>query len=134
MPNNYTQEMDGNRSFPEMPDPHRKPSLRVIPPKATPSGNQSAGMSGYGEQGPGVDYNDAAPHGNQKYQESPFKANQGYKGSNLDGVKQEENSIRSVRVADLGPGFGNGKLEGGVEIAGKMQSLPKKFLPGGKSS
>lgn len=131
---NFSQTMDGNRSFPEKPDPNRAPSLKKIAPKMTPFGNASAGFAGYGEQGPGVEYNDEAPHGNQKLVDSPFKQNQGYSGSDLkhDG-NPDESSIRSVRVADLGPGFGNGKLEGSVEIAGAKQSLPKKFLPGGKS-
>lgn len=135
MSGNYTQSMDGNRSFPEMPSPSRKPVVKVIPPKATPSGNQSAGMGGFGEQGEDSDYNKEAPHGNQKYQESPFKSNQGYNGGDLkhDGAPAET-SIRNVRSADLGPGFGNGPLSGGVEIAGATRSLPKKFLTGGKSS
>jgi hypothetical protein len=131
---NFSQTMDGNRSFPEKPDPNSTPQLKKIAPKMTPFGNQSAGMAGYGEQGEGYDYNVEAPHGNQKLVDSPFKQNQGYGGQDPKHLgTPAETSIRNVRTADLGQSFGNGKLDGGVEIAGKNQSIPKKFLPGGKA-
>lgn len=137
MSKDFTQSMDGNRSFPEMPSPSRTPQVKVIPPKfqSGAQGNSSKGMGGFGEQGDGVEVNTDAPYGNHKYQESPFKSNVAYNGSDLkhDG-SPAETSIRNVRVADLGPGFGNGPLGGGVEIAGSQRSLPKKFLTGGKSS
>ena len=130
----YTQDMTGNRGFPERPSPDRKPSLRVISPKATPSGNQSAGMSGYGEQGDGIEINDEAPAGNMRpLNGGKFVQQQMYKGTDLDAVMPAETSIRNVRVADLGAEWGRGPLEGSVEIAGAKQSLPKKFLPGGRS-
>lgn len=138
MPKNFTQEMDGNRSFPEMPDPGRKAAVKVIPPKFKNGmmGGASEGMGGYGEQGDGVEVNTDAPYGNKKLLDSPFKPNQAYAGSSFNGKSSQEvqeTSIRSVRVADLGADFGHGSLPGSVEIAGKQQSLPKKFLSGGKS-
>ena len=36
----------------------------------------------------------------------------------------QEQSIRNVRVGDLGPGFGNGPL-GAMELAGETRSIPK---------
>ena len=131
---NFSQNMDGNRSFPEKPSPDTAPSLRKIAPKATPSGNQSAGMAGFGEQGIGIEINADAPYGNKKLVDSPFKQNQGYAGDSLKhSGMPAETSIRNVRTADLGADFGNKPLSGGVEIAGAQRSVPKKFLPGGKS-
>ena len=132
---NFTQDMAGNRSFPELPDPGRKPSVRVIPQKATgPGGRQSAGMGGFGEQGDGVEINDEAPAGNVRLLNGgKFVQQQMYKGSDLNPAAPAETSIRSVRVADLGPEFGRGPLDGSIELAGEKRSLPKKFLPGGRS-
>ena len=130
----YTQNMNGNRSFPEKPSPTNKPGLRTISPKATPSGNQSAGMSGYGEQGDGIEINAEAPAGNKRLVNGgKFVQQQMYKGTDLNGVSPAETSIRNVRVADLGPEFGRGALDGSIELAGEKRSLPKKFLPGGRA-
>lgn len=135
MPNNFTQSMSGNRSFPEMPDPGRKPSLRTISPKATPSGNQSAGMSGYGEQGDGIEVNTDAPYGNKKLVPSgKFVQQQMYKGSTLNPAAPVETSIRNIRSADLGEGFGRGELSPSEEIAGSQQHIGKWLPIGGKAS
>lgn len=132
---NFTQDMAGNRSFPEKPSPSNKPSVRVIPQKVTgPGGRQSAGMGGYGEQGDGIEVNTEAPYGNKKdVPAGKFVQQQMHKGTDLRGVTPAETSIRSVRVADLGPEFGRGPLDGSLELAGEKRSLPKKFLPGGRS-
>jgi hypothetical protein len=132
----YTQDMNGNRSFPEIPSPSTKPTVRVVPQKVTgPGGRQSAGMGGYGEQGDGVDMNDQAPYGNKKLLNGgKFVQQQMHAGTDLNPQTPAETSIRNIRVADLGPQFGRGALEGSVEIAGKSQSLPKKFLMGGRTS
>lgn len=130
----YTQDMTGNRSFPELPSPSNKPSLRTISPKATPSGNQSAGMAGYGEQGDGIEVNTDAPYGNKKLVPAgKFVQNQMHAGTDLKNVPVQESMIRDVRVADLGPGFGRGPLEGSVEIAGEKRGLRKWFPTGGRS-
>jgi len=131
----YTQDMSGNRSFPEMPDPHSKPSLRNISPKATPSGNQSAEMAGYGEQGDGIEVNTDAPYGNKKLVPAgKFVQNQFHKGTDLSPASPAETSIRNVRVADLGAEFGRGALDGSVEIAGEKRSIGKWLPIGGKAS
>lgn len=131
----YTQDMSGNRSFPELPSPDTKPSVRVIAQKVTgPGGRQSAGMGGYGEMGDGVEVNTEAPYGNKKLVPAgKFVQNQMHAGTDLNGVSPSESSIRSVRVADLGPGFGRGPLEGSVEIAGSKRGLRKWFPTGGQS-
>ena len=136
MPNNFTQEMSGNRSFPEMPNPNTKPSVRVISQKVPgPGGAQSKGMGGYGEQGDGVEINDQAPAGNIRLQNGgKFVQQQMYKGSTLNPAAPAETSIRSVRVADLGEGFGRGPLDGSVEIAGENRSLGTWLPVGGKAS
>ena len=135
MSNNYTQSMSGNRSFPEMPSPDRKPSVRVVPQKASPSGHQSAGMGGFGEQGDGVEVNTDAPYGNKKLTPAgKFVQQQMYKGSTLNPAAPAETSIRSVRVADLGEGFGRGPLDGSEEIAGESRAIGKWLPIGGKAS
>jgi hypothetical protein len=131
----YTQDMTGNRSFPEKPSPESKPGLRTIAPKATPSGNQSKGMSGYGEQGDGIEINDEAPAGNKRLLNGgKFVQQQFHKGTDLDAVTPAETSIRNVRVADLGAEFGRGSLDGSVEIAGEKRSIGKWLPIGGKAS
>jgi hypothetical protein len=91
-------------------------------------------MGGFGEQGDGVEINDEAPAGNVRLLNGgKFVQQQMYKGSDLNPAAPAETSIRSVRVADLGPEFGRGPLDGSIELAGEKRSLPKKFLPGGRS-
>src|SRR5713226_2177203 len=119
----YTQDMEGNRSFPEKPSPASKPGLRTISPKVTPSGNQSAGMSGYGEQGDGIEINAEAPAGNKRLLNGgKFVQQQFHKGTELDHVTPAETSIRNVRLADLGPEFGRASLNEPLEIAGEKRS------------
>src|SRR5882724_8339896 len=110
----YTQNMTGNRSFPEKPSPDSKPGLRTIPQQVSgPGGNQSAGMAGYGEQGDGIEINDQAPAGNKRLiNGGKFVQQQMYKGTDLNPADPAETSIRNVRVADLGPEFGRGALDG----------------------
>ena len=111
----YTQNMSGNRSFPERPDPSRKPS--------------------YGEMGDGIEINDEAPAGNKRLLDGgKFVQQQFHKGTDLNGVTPAETSIRSVRVADLGPEFGRGELNVPLEIAGEKRSLRKWQPLGGKAS
>lgn len=128
--------MSGNRSFPELPSPDRKPSVHVVPQKVTgPGGRQSAGMGGYGEQGDGVEVNTDAPYGNKKLEPAgKFVQTQMYKGTDLNPSKPAETSIRNIRVADLGPEFGRGALDGAEEIAGEKRSLPKWLPVGGRAS
>lgn len=136
MSNDYTQSMSGNRSFPEMPSPDRKPAVRVVPQKVTgPGGRQSAGMGGFGEQGDGVEVNTDAPYGNKKLTPAgKFVQQQMYKGSTLNPAAPVETSIRNIRSADLGEGFGRGPLDGGEEIAGEHRSIGKWLPIGGKAS
>ena|SRR5579864_389764 len=132
---NFTQDMAGNRSFPEMPNPANKPSLRTIPQKAVSAGGRiGEQFKGYGEQGDGIEVNTDAPYGNKKdVPAGKFVQQQFYKGTDLNPAAPAETSIRSVRVADLGPEFGRGPLDGSLELAGAKRSLPKKFLPGGRA-
>lgn len=134
--NDFTQTMGGNRSFPEQPDPSRKPALRRIPQKATgPGGRFGEQFQGYGEQGDGVEVNTDAPYGNKKLTPAgKFVQQQMYKGSDLNPAAPAETSIRNVRVGDLGPEFGRGPLEGSLELAGERRSLPKWLPVGGKAS
>ena len=135
MPNDFTQSMTGNRSFPEMPSPSRKPALKTIPQKVKAFGNYGEDFAGYGEQGDGVEVNTDAPYGNKKLTPAgKFVQQQMYKGTDLNPAAPAETSIRDVRVADLGPDFGRGDLDGAVEIAGRSQHLPKWLPIGGKAS
>jgi len=131
---NFTQDMAGNRSFPPKPSPEQKPSLRTVPQKVKSFGAFGEQFKGYGEQGDGIEVNDQAPAGNKRLQDGgKFVQQQMYKGTDLNPAAPAETSIRNVRVADLGPEFGRGSLEGSLELAGEKRSLPKKFLPGGRS-
>ena len=131
---NFTQDMEGNRSFPEKPNPSNKPSLRTVPQKVKSFGAFGEQFKGYGEQGDGVEVNTEAPYGNKKLTPAgKFVQQQMYKGTDLNPAAPAETSIRNVRVADLGPEWGRGPLDGSVELAGEKRSLPKKFLPGGRS-
>ncbi|SRR6266550_3131318 len=130
----YTQNMNGNRSFPEKPSPENRPGLRTVPQKEKSFGAFGEQFKGYGEQGIGIEINEEAPHGNKKLVDGgKFVQQQFHKGTDLDHVEPVETSIRNVRVADHGPEFGRGPLEGSIEIAGEKRSLPKKFLPGGRA-
>ncbi|SRR6266436_5784803 len=130
----YTQNMTGNRSFPEKPDPHSKPGLRTVPQKETAFGAFGEQFKGYGEQGDGIEINDQAPAGNKRpLNGGKFVQQQFHKGTDLNPADPAETSIRNVRLADLGPEFGRGSLDGSIEIAGEKRSLPKKFLMGGKA-
>lgn len=105
-----TQDMNGGKSFPT---------------KLSPVSDGQAGDELI---------NTNAPYGNKKFVPAgKFVQNQGHNGTQLSQPAIHESTTRDIRVADLGPGFGNGPLEGGVEIAGKMQTIPKKFLPGGRT-
>jgi|SRR2546427_9590879 len=131
---NFTQDMEGNRSFSEKPNPDRKPSLRTVPQHVKALGAFGEQFKGYGEQGDGIEVNDEAPAGNKRLLNGgKFVQQQLYKGSDLDRATPAETSIRNVRVADLGPEFGRGPLDGGIELAGEKRQLPKKFLPGGRA-
>jgi hypothetical protein len=131
----YTQNMTGNRSFPERPNPSNKPSLNVVPQKGKgPDGSYGEQFKGYGEQGDGIEVNDQAPAGNKRpLNGGKFVQQQMHQGTDLNGVSPAETSIRNIRLADLGPEFGRGPLDGSVELAGEKRSLPKKFLPGGRA-
>ena len=130
----YTQDMSGNRSFPEQPSPSNKPALRTVPQKVKSFGAFGEQFKGYGEQGDDIEKNPSAPLGNTRLLDGgKFVQQQMYKGSDLNGVTPAETSIRNVRVADLGSEFGRGPLDGSVELAGEKRSLPKKFLPGGRA-
>lgn len=130
----YTQNMSGNRSFPEKPSPESKPGLRTIPQKVKSFGSFGEQFKGYGEQGDGIEINDEAPAGNKRLLNGgKFVQQQFHKGTDLDAASPAETSIRNVRVADLGAEFGRGPLDGSIELAGEKRSLPKKFLPGGRA-
>src|SRR5579859_4468403 len=130
----FTQTMGGNRSFPEKPSPSNKPQLRTVPQKVAPYGKFGEEFKGYGEQGDGIEVNTDAPYGNKKLTPAgKFVQNQMHAGTDLKAVGVQESSIRDVRVADLGPGFGRGPLEGALEIAGEKRGLRKWFPTGGKS-
>jgi len=134
MPKNFTQDTTSNMSFPERPDPSNKPSLRTVPQKVKSFGAFGEQFKGYGEQGDGIEVNTEAPYGNKKLTPAgKFVQQQMYKGTDLNPAAPAETSIRNVRVADLGPEWGRGPLDGSVELAGEKRSLPKKFLPGGRS-
>ena len=136
--NDFTQSWRGNDSFPERPDPRTPPALRTIPQKNKAFGAFGEQFKGYGEQGDGVDINDQAPYGNKKTLDQEPRQNfvqqQYYKGTDLNPVEPAETSIRNVRVADLGPEFGRGKLDGSMELAGENRSLGKWLPIGGKAS
>jgi hypothetical protein len=137
MPNNFTQSMGGNRSFPEKPSPSTKPALRTIPQKAAPSGRIGEGEwhSGYGEQGDGIEVNTDAPYGNKKLLDGgKFVQQQMYKGSDLNPAAPADTDIRNVRSGDLGPEFGRGPLNTPLEIAGEHRTLGKWLPLGGKAS
>lgn len=132
--NDFTQNMAGNRSFPEKPSPDNKPGLRTIPQKVKSFGAFGEQFKGYGEQGDGIEVNTEAPHGNKKLVDAgKFVQQQFHKGTDLNAPGIAETSIRNVRLADLGPEFGRGPLDGSIELAGEKRSLPKKFLPGGRA-
>jgi hypothetical protein len=131
---NFTQDMSGNRSFPEMPNPSNKPGLRTVPQKVKSFGAFGEQFKGYGEQGDGIEINDEAPAGNKRpLNGGKFVQQQFHKGTDLNPAAPAETSIRNIRSGDLGPEFGRGPLDGSVELAGEKRSLPKKFLPGGRS-
>lgn len=133
--NDFTQSMEGNRSFPELPSPSRKPSLVKVPQKVKAFGDFGEQFAGYGEQGDGVEINPDAPAGNKRLLNGGrFVQQQMFKGSDLNPAAPAETSIRSVRVADLGPEFGRGQLDGSVELAGESRALPKWLPIGGKAS
>ncbi len=128
----YTQDMNGNRSFPEKPSPDAKPSIRNIPSKLGP--DTWKGHGGYGEQGDGIEINDEAPAGNiRPANGGKFVQNQMHAGTDLNAAAPVESTIRDIRVADLGAGFGRGPLEGSLEIAGEKRGLRKWFPTGGRS-
>jgi hypothetical protein len=133
--NDFTQSWRGNQGFPEKPNPDRAPSLKTIPQKVKSFGAYGEQFKGYGEQGDGVEVNDEAPAGNKRLLNGgKFVQQQMHKGTDLSPATPAETSIRSVRVADLGEGFGRGPLEGNVEIAGENRSLGKWLPIGGKAS
>lgn len=135
MPNDFTQTMGGNRSFPERPDPSSKPSLRTVPQKVSPYGKFGEAFKGYGEQGDGIDVNTEAPYGNKKLQDAgKFVQQQMYKGTDLNPAAPAETDIRNVRVGDLGAEFGRGPLNEPLEIAGEKRQLGKWLPIGGKAS
>ena len=130
----YTQDMHGNRSFPEKPSPENHPGTKLIPQKVGAFGHYGEQFKGYGEQGDGVEINAEAPAGNKRLLNGgKFVQQQMYKGSDLNPQTPAETSIRNVRVGDLGPEFGRGPLDGSMELAGEKRTPRKWFPTGGRS-